>query len=139
MDAKCAANYAGNHGPRPRAHVLVGDQGNVAHLRRWAKKSGGNFDVIIDDGGHRNSLIYTSFTELWPHLKNGGVFAVPRHVRHLASSSWSFPRYFLEDLSMGRVKAFDDTNDTAARLPSDTKSSLAPVFLSRTRARRPRS
>ena len=32
--------------------VLSGDQGDLKTLDDWISKSGGNFDIIIDDGGH---------------------------------------------------------------------------------------
>merc|ERR1719223_912846 len=75
-------------------HTLVGDQGDVGTVQRWVVESGGNFDVIIDDGGHRNTQIRTSFDVLWPTLKPGGV-------------------YFLEDLQVGRSQEYDDTHGTA--------------------------
>ena len=34
--------------------VLTGDQGDDAVLDSWVELSGGNFDVVIDDGGHQN-------------------------------------------------------------------------------------
>ena len=33
-------------------NVLTGDQGDEAVLDTWVQDSGGNFDVVIDDGGH---------------------------------------------------------------------------------------
>jgi hypothetical protein len=56
--------------------TLVGDQGHVETLDRWILESGGNFDVIVDDGGHGNCLIWTSFSKLWPTLKRGGLYFI---------------------------------------------------------------
>ena len=67
-------------------HTLVGDQGNNATLDSWIEKSGGNFDVIIDDGGHQNCQIMASFIKLWPTLKPGGL-------------------YFIEDIQVGKWRA----------------------------------
>jgi len=64
-------------------NVLVGDQGNETVLDEWINKSGGNFDVIIDDGGHQNCQIWTSLQKLWPTVKSGGL-------------------YFIEDMQVGR-------------------------------------
>ena len=50
-------------------HILEGDQSNPHTLREWIKISDGNFDIIIDDGSHKNMDIYTSFMHLWPHIK----------------------------------------------------------------------
>ena len=45
-------------------NVLIGDQGNTKVLDEWIEKSGRNFDVIIDDGGHKNCQIWSSFMKL---------------------------------------------------------------------------
>ena len=58
----------------PWLHVLVGDQSDPETLDRWIEESGGNFDVIVDDGGHTNCQIMTSFEKLWPHVKPGGLY-----------------------------------------------------------------
>jgi len=70
-------------------NVVTGDQGNRATVQGWVAKSGGLFDAVIDDGGHRNKQIRTSFETLWPHVKPGGL-------------------YFLEDLQVGRVPPYAD-------------------------------
>jgi 2-polyprenyl-3-methyl-5-hydroxy-6-metoxy-1,4-benzoquinol methylase len=57
-------------------NVLVGDQANYTDLTRWVKESGGNFDVIIDDGGHHLDMIWHSFQLLWPTVKPGGFYFI---------------------------------------------------------------
>ena len=57
-------------------HVLTGDQGDVNVLDRWIEESGGDFDVIIDDGGHENCQIWTSFLKLWDTVKPGGLYFI---------------------------------------------------------------
>lgn len=42
-------------------HVVTGSQAEAHTLRRWIKESGGNFDIIVDDGSHHNHHIYNSF------------------------------------------------------------------------------
>lgn len=34
------------------------------------------FDIIIDDGSHRNDHVITTFNELFPKLNNGGIYVV---------------------------------------------------------------
>jgi hypothetical protein len=36
-------------------HTLIGDQEDAKTLQSWVKESGGNFDIIVDDGGHHNN------------------------------------------------------------------------------------
>ena len=72
-------------------HALVGNQSDSTVLREWMRQSGGEFDAIIDDGGHKNSMILGTFDVLWPFVKPGGV-------------------YFIEDLSVGRLSGWEDTN-----------------------------
>ena len=57
-------------------HVLTGDQGNITTLNEWIKQSKGAFDVIVDDGGHTQNQIIESFTQLWPHVKPGGLYFI---------------------------------------------------------------
>lgn len=67
-------------------NVLTGDQGDYNTLDSWIQESGGNFDVIIDDGGHQNCQIWNSFMKLWPTVKPGGLYfiedmEVARHAK----------------------------------------------------------
>lgn len=57
-------------------HTLVGDQANYTTLHRWVEESGGNFDVVIDDGGHHFDMIWHSFEVLWPTVKPGGYYFI---------------------------------------------------------------
>ena len=67
---------------------VQGDQSDFAVLDRWVRETGGNFDVVIDDGGHTNCMIYNSFIKLWPHVKPGGY-------------------YVMEDLQVGRQPQYN--------------------------------
>ena len=71
-------------------NTVTGDQGNHTVLRRWLNETQGSFDAVIDDGGHRNSLIAASFEELWPAVAPNGV-------------------YFIEDMHVGRTSHYEDT------------------------------
>lgn len=69
--------------------IVSGDQANATTLAQWIKETGGNFDVIIDDGGHQNRQIFNSFVVLFKKaLKPGGL-------------------YVIEDLQCSRVKNGD--------------------------------
>lgn len=63
-----------------------GDQGNASAVEQWVVESGGDFDFVIDDGGHFNNQILTTFDILWNKaLKKGGI-------------------YFIEDLQVLRAR-----------------------------------
>lgn len=73
--------------------ILVGDQGDPTVLDRWIQDSHGNFDVIIDDGGHTQCQIWTTFEKLWPTVKPGGL-------------------YFIEDLQVANRRDYKKSSPT---------------------------
>lgn len=71
-------------------NVLVGDQSNPEVLQEWivqtnATKAG--FDLVIDDGGHRNDMMLLSLQAFFPVINPGG---------------W----YFIEDLEVSFMEPF---------------------------------
>jgi len=60
----------------PRYHFTQGDQSSVGFWDSFIKSNGGEWDIIIDDGGHTASGIVTSFKELWPHVVSGGLYCI---------------------------------------------------------------
>ena len=58
------------------SNIVIGDQGDPATLDQWVYQTGGNFDVVIDDGSHLNDHMLTSFKHLWPHVVPGGLYFV---------------------------------------------------------------
>jgi len=92
FDVACV-ELARSRGQLKGVNTLTGDQGDKAVLAEWVAQSGGNFDVIIDDGGHQNTQIMASFDALWPAVKRGGL-------------------YFIEDLQVGRNSEFQEGYDT---------------------------
>lgn len=59
-----------------RVKVFIGDQADMGFLKRFAEQTGGNFDIIIDDGGHKVHQQLTSFMVLFKHVKQGGAYVV---------------------------------------------------------------
>lgn len=72
-NANCAEKWAYK---TDRAHVFTGDQANVTFLEEFIAISGGEFDLIIDDGGHTMSQQMTSLKTLWRAVKPGGIFFI---------------------------------------------------------------
>ncbi|NGX37151.1 MAG: L-olivosyl-oleandolide 3-O-methyltransferase [Chlamydiae bacterium] len=68
-----------------RSHYHLADQGNPEDLKRVIETTGGEFDVIIDDGGHCMKQQIVSFIELFPHIKSGGMYI----VEDLHTSYWN--------------------------------------------------
>ena len=71
-DAKCATKWQGQF---PNIPFHIGDQANTTDLERMLTKSGGEFDVIVDDGGHTMAQQIISIEFLLPKaLKPGGLY-----------------------------------------------------------------
>jgi len=90
-------------------NTLVGDQGNPEVLDGWIEKSGGEFDVIIDDGGHTNCQIWTSFQKLWPTVKRGGL-------------------YFIEDMQVAKLRMYKRSTETCDGNGLNVPNKLKEIF-----------
>lgn len=89
-DIECVNKY--QHSEKLNGiNILTGDQGNFDDLKSWVNISGGQFDVIIDDGGHHSDQILNSFQVLWNALNPGGL-------------------YFLEDLHVQTTPEYENFN-----------------------------
>ena len=62
-----------------RINIILGDQADEAFLQTL-----GNFDIIIDDGGHTMEQQKTSFSVLWHHINPGGFYV----LEDLETSYW---------------------------------------------------
>jgi cephalosporin hydroxylase len=78
IDPRCAGLA------KPGVEVLIGDQGDPAFLRSVAERVG-PIDVLIEDGGHEMHQQLATFGELWPVIRDGGVFL----IEDLHTSYWS--------------------------------------------------
>jgi len=67
-----------------RSHYHIAHQEDPKELRQFIQQSGGNFDVIIDDGGHTMHQQTVSFLCLFPHVKSQGVYI----IEDLHTSYW---------------------------------------------------
>jgi hypothetical protein len=94
-----------------RATIFTGDQADVEFLKRFLFESGGEFDVIIDDGGHTMKQQLTSFDTLFGSaVKPGGVYFIEdlqtSYMPHYGGSDkMGKPR---EGTMMERIKGFLD-------------------------------
>ena len=74
--------------------LLCVRRGDRVTLTRWLAETGGNFDVVVDDGGHTSKQMLRTFEAFWPSLASGGL-------------------YFIEDISTIRHGNFDDMHGEA--------------------------
>ena len=58
-----------------RIRIFTGSQDDPDVLARIVDAMG-HIDVIIDDGSHRSPHVIASFEFLFPHLRDGGIYAV---------------------------------------------------------------
>lgn len=59
-----------------RYTFVQGDQSDETMWNCFVADHGSDWDVIIDDGGHCNSEIITSFKMMWPHIRPGGLYCI---------------------------------------------------------------
>lgn len=91
-----------------RTHLHIANQEDPKALAEFIKKVGGNFDIIIDDGGHTMNQQITSFKVLFPHVKSGGIYIiedlhtsyhkyVPDYIQYISANQPTAVE-FLQDL-----------------------------------------
>lgn len=68
-------NTPGTH-PDPRYTFVSGDQTDMTMWECLRADHGNDWDVIIDDGGHYNNQIISSFNAMWPYVKSGGLYCI---------------------------------------------------------------
>jgi hypothetical protein len=59
-----------------RSHYHLADQESPQQLQEFIAKTGGGFDIIIDDGGHTMRQQIISFQQLFPHVNSGGMYII---------------------------------------------------------------
>lgn len=96
-----------------RIVTFAGDQSNRADIARFVEFSGGEFDIIIDDGSHKPMHQQLSLAFLFPHLKPGGQYII--EDLHVAPNTLRTLRRMQPDLPgerpsgtglVNRVRAF---------------------------------
>lgn len=60
----------------PNSQVRLVDQGDPDALAAFVAELGGNYDFILDDGGHTMVQQLVSFEVLWPTVMPGGLYVI---------------------------------------------------------------
>jgi hypothetical protein len=98
-----------------RIRILQGSQDDPATIERLLAETG-PLDVVIDDGSHQNAHVLRSFDLLFPHLREGGIYA----AEDLQTSYW--PKFGgsldpdSRDTSMAAFKRLADGLNHAERI-----------------------
>jgi hypothetical protein len=78
----CPEVFNRNKPARANYHIL--DQADTNALKEFINRVGGDFDVIIDDGGHEVHQQIISFQALFPFVRSGGLYI----IEDLHTSYW---------------------------------------------------
>jgi len=106
FDEECALAWKNK---TQQATIFTGDQADPDFLDLFLRQTGGNFDIIIDDGGHTMEQQRVSLDVLWGSVVPGGIY----FIEDLATSY--IPRMGggvgKQDTMMGDLKhMMDDMN-----------------------------
>lgn len=73
-----------------RIKIFQGSQHDEVFLNKIVAETG-KFDIIIDDGSHRNDHVIKTFKILFPELNDGGIYVVEdTHTSYIPSyENWS--------------------------------------------------
>ena len=112
--------------PRAKRHesenctIFVGDQADEKFLQEVIQQTGGRWDIIIDDGGHRMHQQQISYRVLWPHIVSGGMYVIEDlHTSLLRPSKWN-PRHIPTTLDWLLEKAKVQVTTKHRRHPATT-------------------
>ncbi len=124
----------------PGIAVEIGDQEDRKFLKMLRDKHG-PFDIVLDDGGHRMGQQIATFEELFPAVREGGIYAVEdthtsywRHWGGGLRHSGTFIEYckrFVDDLHAGFAEDPAHTPGQLKRMCNGVHFYDSMVFLER--------
>lgn len=75
-----------------RIHSMVADQSDRAALSDFTEQFPGDFEIVIDDGGHTMEQQQVSFAYFFPYIESGGYFII--EDVHTSLPDYYPPQYF---------------------------------------------
>lgn len=75
-----------------RIHSMIADQSDRKDLKKFSESFPGNFNVIIDDGGHSMKQQQVSFAYFFPFIELGGYFII--EDVHTSLSDFYPPQFY---------------------------------------------
>ena len=64
-----------------RRRVFIGDQNSPAFMQSVVDATGGEFDIVIDDGLNTPRSMMLSFCSLFPAMRRGGIYVIEDIIR----------------------------------------------------------
>ena len=100
-----------------RVVILKGNQSDIEFLNEVNSKYG-PFDIIIDDGSHKNGDMVITYETMFPLLKNGGIYVV--EDMHCCYWGWDDSINFVDHIIKNRL--VDAVNASGKQGVADKKN-----------------
>ncbi len=98
-----------------RLRCFMGRQEDEGFLRGVVEQTG-DFNIVIDDGGHRAIQHVASFEVLWDHVKPGGWYCIEDAIT-IFDICWTFPEHrTILDTIQERWKGIIRSDDNIAEV-----------------------
>lgn len=113
-----------------RISIHIADQGKPEDLRRVIAETGGDFDIVIDDGSHLHEHQRISFETLFPAVRSGGLYAI--EDLHASPGAVEFLKGLVDDVNKHGAGYGDHERAVAhmreqGREPTELEMSVAAV------------
>jgi hypothetical protein len=104
---------------RDRFIAYNGDQENINDINNFISQYGGDFDIIIDDGGHTMKQHQVSLGVLFEVLKPGGIYII--EDLHTCSGQWK-QLYGCETIADGDTLTTEVLKSLGGLIPQISKT-----------------
>jgi predicted O-methyltransferase YrrM len=118
----------------PNSQVRLVDQGDAGALEALIAELGGNYDFILDDGGHTMEQQIVSFEVLWPTIMPGGIYVI-EDIATAYFADYGGGDLRAPDTSIDYAKDLVDAvnRDHALHPPGASERAVSPIALAKLR------